>query len=165
MQILRYPHLTEPQFLGCLSAFVDSLSGALNSAVMYLRKLEGRPKGSAFAFEMQLDQGRYGAMVVLDRWSAFAGAFAALDGVRSLGDTAARVEQASRLLEQTNQALDASADYAAHVVETVEAGYLTVQMTFDTERQAAERALALGPMLPAEFHDSRRVFLQDLAAR
>jgi hypothetical protein len=56
VQITRYASLSEPQFLGCVSAFADSLTGELNSAAMYLRKLEGQGKGAAFAYEMALDR-------------------------------------------------------------------------------------------------------------
>ena len=45
MQITRYASLSEPQFLGCVSAFADTLTGELNSAAMYLRKLEGEEAG------------------------------------------------------------------------------------------------------------------------
>ena len=72
MQITRFLSLTESQFLGCVSAFVDSLFGELNSAAMYLKKLEGQPKGAAFAYEMALDTHRYGALMVLDRWANLA---------------------------------------------------------------------------------------------
>ncbi len=48
MQITRYASLSEPQFLGCTSAFADALAGELNSAAMYLRKLEDQPKGARF---------------------------------------------------------------------------------------------------------------------
>src|SRR5712672_2445083 len=75
MQITRYLSLNEVQFLGCVSAFNDSLNGELNAALMFLRKLEDRPKGSAFAFEMQFDKHRYGAQMVLDRWVDFVRAF------------------------------------------------------------------------------------------
>ena len=69
LRITRYPNISEPQFFGCVSAFVDSLSGELNAATMSLRRLAGSRKGSAFAYEMTLDTHRYGALIVLDRWS------------------------------------------------------------------------------------------------
>ena len=169
MQITRYPSLTEDQFLGCISAFADSLAGTLNSAVMYLHKLEGQPKGAAFAFEIQLDQGRYGAAMVLDRWGAFVAAFAAASGLDRfrpmMNETPARVEQAVGLLEQANQALDAAPRYTESAVAMVESAFQTVQLIFDEERRAAEQAHSLGPMLPAGFHECRRVFLGDLNAR
>jgi len=67
LRITRFPSITEPQFFGCVSAFVDSLAGELNSASIALRRLEGQSKGSAFAYEMTLDTHRYGALIVLDR--------------------------------------------------------------------------------------------------
>src|SRR5215510_959231 len=76
VRITRFPSLSETQFQGCLAAFVDSLFGELNAAAMYLRKLENQPKGAAFSYEMSLDQHRYGALVVLDRWATLVHAFA-----------------------------------------------------------------------------------------
>ena len=78
MRITRYPNISEAQFFGCVSAFVDSLSGELNAATMSLRRLAGSRKGSAFAYEMTLDTHRYGALIVLDRWSTLVGAFGVL---------------------------------------------------------------------------------------
>ena len=72
----RFLSLNENQFLGCVSAFTDTLSGELNSALNYLRRLEGKRKGSAFAYEMQLDKHRYGALIVLERWGDFTRTFA-----------------------------------------------------------------------------------------
>ena len=79
MRITRFPSISEPQFLGCVAAFVDSLSGELNSAAMALRRLEGKGKGAAFAYEMTLDTHRYGALIVLDRWSTVVGTFGTND--------------------------------------------------------------------------------------
>ena len=169
MQITRYSSLNEMQFLGCASAFTDSLSGALNSAVMYLQKLRGQQKGSAFAFEMQLDQGRYGAMMILDRWAAFVDAFAPQADIpryrEIFGETPRRVRRAADVLEKTNNVVDAAGDYSETVVAACESGFQTVELTFQQERQAVEHAAALGPMLPEEFREYRRVFLADLAAR
>jgi hypothetical protein len=170
VQITRYTSLNEAQFLGCASAFVDSLSGALNGAVMYLHKLQGQRKGSAFAFEIQLDQGRYGALMILDRWAEFVGAFAAHVVLPAhhreiLDEAPRRVQQAAGLLEKTNHLLDASEEYSETVVAACESGFQTVELTFQQERQAAERTLALGPMLSEDFKEYRRVFLGDLAAR
>ena len=75
MRISRFPSLTEAQFFGCTSAFVDSLSGELNAASIALRRLEGQSKGSAFAYEMAFDTHRYGALIVIDRWSTLISAF------------------------------------------------------------------------------------------
>src|SRR5277367_7196084 len=75
LRITRYPSISTEQFLGCVAAFVDSLSGELNAAASALRRLEGRSKGAAFAYEMTLDTHRYGALIVLDRWSTLVHAF------------------------------------------------------------------------------------------
>ena len=61
MHITRYPSLSQQQFLGCVAAFVDALTGELNAATLALRRLEGKSKGAAFAYEMTLDTHRYGA--------------------------------------------------------------------------------------------------------
>jgi hypothetical protein len=82
-----------------------------------------------------------------------------------IGATAGRVEQASRPLEQANEALDAAESYAPNVVALVESAYQTVALIFDEERRASEQAHSLGPMLPAGFHEARRVFLGDLMSR
>src|SRR5215471_8231153 len=75
VRITRYPNLTADQFYGCVAAFVDALTGELNAAAAALRRLQGSRKGAAFAYEMALDQHRYGALIVLDRWSTVVGAF------------------------------------------------------------------------------------------
>ncbi|MEX2261478.1 MAG: hypothetical protein WD696_05985 [Bryobacteraceae bacterium] len=163
MQITRYPALTEPQFLGCASAFVDTLFGELNAAVMYLRKLEGQRKGVAFAFEMSLDHHRYGALIVLDRWATLARAFgphlAAFDGVLD------RVQAAENLLGHVNGVIDASDEYSDELVSACVAGFQSLHVAFEEERKKVERTASLGPMLPEEYTSARRVFLQDLAAR
>jgi len=75
VRITRFPSITEVQFFGCVAAFVDSLSGELNAAALALRRLEGQGKGRAFAYEMTLDQHRYGALITIDRWSTLTKAF------------------------------------------------------------------------------------------
>ncbi len=75
MRIIRFPSISEHQFLGCTAAFMDSLFGELHSAAIALRRLEGRAKGDAFAYEMELDTHRYGALIVLDRWTSVVGTF------------------------------------------------------------------------------------------
>ncbi len=169
MQVTRYLSLNENQFLGCLSAFIDSLSGELNSALAYLRRLENRRKGSAFAFEMQLDKHRYGAIIVLDRWVDFTQAFRGhveLGRHQPLFDQAEqRARQAQRILEQSNQLTDNAPLYESGVVEACAMAYRTIEFTFQEERKAADQTVALGPMLPEEFKEYRRVFLTDLAER
>ncbi len=168
MQITRYTSLNDRQLLGCASAFIDALFGSLNSAIMYLRKLEGQPKGAAFAFEMSLDQGRYGAMLILERWLEFANTFsphAVGTHASLLADASRRVVTAGDLLERTNRVLDAATVYSPDVVAACAEGYRALQITFDEEHAAVEREVKLGPMLSEDFKEYRRVFLGDLAAR
>ena len=169
MQITRYASLSEPQFLGCVSAFVDSLTGELNSAAMYLRKLDGQAKGAAFAYEMSLDRHRYGALTVLDRWGAFVAAFGphlTLSRHPAIVEQApARVRAAETILESANQLIDAAGRYSSDVVEASVLALQSLATTFAEERQAASQAAQLGPMLPDEFKQARGIFLQDLAVR
>ena len=169
MQITRYASLSEPQFLGCTSAFVDALSGELNSAVMYLRKLQDQPKGAAFAYEMSLDRHRYGALTVLDRWSALAAAFGPhlkLGRYQSIVEEApARVRAAEDIMARANQWIDAAERYTREVTEGCILAFQTVGVTFTEERRTAEQSAQLGPMLPDEFRQARGIFLQDLALR
>jgi len=169
VQITRHSSLSEAQFLGCVSAFVDSLSGELNAAAMYLRKLESRPKGSAFAYEMSLDRHRYGALTVLDRWSALVAAFGPhlkLSRYQSVIDQACRrVPAAEQILGQANDVIDAGEMYSPEVVSACALAFHTVAATFEEEREAAGESAKLGPMLPEEFREARGTFLQDLAAR
>jgi hypothetical protein len=169
VQITRYASLSEPQFLGCVSAFADSLTGELNSAAMYLRKLDGHAKGAAFAYEMSLDRHRYGALTVLDRWGAFAAAFGphlTLSRYPAIVTEApARVRAAETVLESANRLIDAAASYSGDVVEACVLAFQSVAATFAEERQAASQSAQLGPMLPDEFKHARGIFLHDLAAR
>jgi len=169
VQITRHTSLTEPQFLGCASAFVDALFGELNAAAMYLRKLEGQPKGAAFAYEMSLDRHRYGALTVLDRWSALAAAFGAHLELSRYPDMAAeapaRVRTAGLILGRANEVIDAAATYSSEVVNACVLAFQSLATTFAEERRAAEQSAQLGPLLPDEFKQARSVFLQDLAIR
>ena len=169
MQITRFDHLTEPQFLGCTSAFVDSLFGQLNAGAIYLRKLEGQSKGSAFAYEMSLDHHRYGALLVLERWTTLVAAFGPhleLDRRgRMVEEAAARVQTAEEILHNANALIDAAEFYSAEMVQACLLGFQSLQTTFAEERTAAEQSTKLGPMLPEEFNKARRVFLEDLASR
>ncbi|MGD0364834.1 MAG: hypothetical protein ABSC93_28485 [Bryobacteraceae bacterium] len=169
MQITRYASLSEPQFLGCVSAFADTLTGELNSAAMYLRKLDGQAKGAAFAYEMSLDRHRYGALTVLDRWSALVAAFGAhvtlsrYPGI--IAEAPARVRAAEGILETANRLLDMASGYSRDVVEACVLAFQSLATTFAEERQAAGQSAQLGPMLPEEFKEARGIFLHDLAAR
>lgn len=169
MQITRYASLSEPQFLGCVTAFADTLTGELNSAAMYLRKLDGQAKGAAFAYEMALDRHRYGALTVLDRWGALVAAFGphlALSRHAAIVQEApARVRAAETILASANQLLDAAGGYTDDVVEACVLAFQSLAATFAEERQAASQSAQLGPMLPDDFKQARGIFLQDLAAR
>jgi hypothetical protein len=169
VQILRFPSLAEPQFFGCATAFVDALTAELNAAALSLRKLEGQTKGAAFAFEIALDAHRYGALMVLDRWAALVHAYGPhlrLSRYQNvIEETPARVQTAENLLGRANQLLDATERYSGEVVEACLLSWRSLDTTFAEERAAAEQMLKLGPMLPDEFQQARRVFAQDLAAR
>lgn len=169
MQITRFPSLTEPQFFGCMAAFADSLTGEMNAAALVLRRLEGQIKGSAFAHEMALDQHRYGALIVLDRWATLIDAFGphlTISKHRPIIDEApGRVQTAENLLGRVNQLIDSCERYGGDLVEGCILGFQSVNATFAEERHAAEQNVRLGPMLPAEYADARRIFLEDLAAR
>jgi len=169
LRIVRFPALSEPQFFGCVSAFVDSLSGELNSAVIALRRLESRSKGAAFAYEMNLDAHRYGALIVVDRWSTLVNAFgphlALSRHAAILNDSHARILAAENILHQANQLIDAAGQYTTALVEACGLAFQSVQTTFREEREEAEQSAKLGPMLPEEYREARRIFLEDLAAR
>jgi len=144
---------------------VDSFSGELNSAALALRRLEGRGKGSAFAYEMTLDSHRYGALIVLDRWSSLAQAFGPHLQNPSAAHAAARVGAAETLLAKANGVLDAAEAYGSEVVEACVLAFQSAQAVFEEERKQAERSAALGPMLSEDYREARRIFLEDLAAR
>jgi hypothetical protein len=169
LRITRYPSLTEPQFFGCVAAFVDSLTGELNAASMALRRLTGQGKGRAFAYEMTLDRHRYGAMIVLDRWSAVTDAFGphlVLSRHSSILTAALeRVRGAEQILSRANALIDAAEVYDAQVVEACVMAYQSLNTTFEEERAEAEQSAKLGPMLPEEYREARQIFLEDLAAR
>jgi hypothetical protein len=169
LRILRYPSITEQQFSGCVTAFVDSLSGELNSATIALRRLEGRNKGSAFAYEMTLDTHRYGALIVLDRWGTLLRAFgphlklASKQSVIAEGPT--RVTSAETILTQANHLLDAGDWYSPAVVEACTLAFQSLDGIFKEERAFATQTSSLGPMLSDDHKQARLIFLEDLAAR
>ncbi|MEO8597800.1 MAG: hypothetical protein ABI759_31050 [Candidatus Solibacter sp.] len=169
MRITRYPNINETQFFGCVSAFVDSLSGELNAATMAIRRLSGRGKGAAFAFEMSLDTHRYGALIVIDRWSTFTAAFGPhLELSRHpeiLTRAVERVRAAEEILGRANMLVDGAADYSEAVVEACVMAFQAVDGIFAEERAEAEQSGKLGPMLAEDYRDYRRIFLEDLAAR
>jgi hypothetical protein len=165
LRITRFPSLSEQQFLGCTAAFVDSLSGELNAAALALRRLEGRRKGSAFAHEMALDTHRYGALIVLDRWSALTRAFGPHLGHPIAAGAPERAASAETILERTNQIVDAANSYAPELIEACTLGFQSVLGIFEGERRQSEQSAALGPLLSEDYREARRIFLEDLAAR
>jgi quinol monooxygenase YgiN len=169
VRITRYPSLTEPQFFGCVAAFVDSLSGELNSASAALRRLESKRKGAAFAFEMALDRHRYGAAIVLERWSTLIGAFGAhlpFPRAQAIVEAAPeRLRAAENILERLNRLLDVTDAYSPAVVESCLLALQSIGDIFVGERHAAEQDAKLGPMLSEDYTGARRIFLEDLAQR
>lgn len=148
---------------------MDSLSGELNAAASALRRLEGQAKGAAFAYEMTLDTHRYGALIVLDRWSAVIAAFGPhleLSRHRTIPEAGAgRVKTAEGILGNANQVLDAADRYNSEVVEACLLAFQSLHTTFAEEREEADRSAKLGPMLPEDYTSARRIFAEDLAAR
>jgi hypothetical protein len=169
LRITRFPALSEAQFFGCTAAFVDSLFGELNAAASALRRLEGQPKGAAFAYEMTLDTHRYGALIVLDRWSTVVGAFGPhlqLSRRQTIVESgASRIQTAEGILSTANNVIDASERYSSEVVEACVLAFQSLQTTFAEEREEADQSAKLGPMLPEDYTSARRIFLEDLAAR
>jgi hypothetical protein len=169
LRTTRFPSITEEQFLGCTSAFVDSLSGELNAASIALRRLEGKAKGSAFAYEMTLDSHRYGALIVLDRWASLIRAFGPhlkLQQRQSIVQAAPeRIAAGEQILNRANQLLDAADRYSTAVVEACLMAFQSLDGIFREERQAAEQSARLGPMLSSEYREARQIFLEDLASR
>ena len=169
MRISRFPSLTEAQFFGCTAAFVDSLFGELNAASIALRRLEGRSKGSAFAYEMTFDTHRYGALIVIDRWSTLVSAFGPhleLSRRRAIISGAAeRIRAAETILGAANLLIDAADAYSPAIVEACALAFQSLNTTFAEERAEADQSAKLGPMLPEDYTSARRIFLEDLAAR
>ncbi len=165
MRITRFPSITPQQFLGCVAAFADALTGELNAALASLRRLDGAAKGSAFAYEMTLDTHRYGALIVLDRWRSLTAAFGAHLQDPMANAAPERVEQAEKILTMANQLIDSADRYSPAIIEAVAMGFQTVSGTFADERQSAEQNAKLGPMLSDDYVSARRIFGEDLAAR
>jgi len=165
LRITRFTSLTAQQFLGCVAAFADALTGELNAASLALRRLEGASKGSAFAYEMTLDTHRYRALIVLDRWLSLAAAFGAHLQHPLSNAAPERVESAERILAMTNQLIDSAEGYSIAIVEAALMAFQTVSGTFGEERKSAEENSKLGPMLSDDYVSARRIFGEDLAAR
>src|SRR3954452_23205190 len=169
VRIIRYPSISEHQFLGCTAAFVDSFFGELHSSAISLRRLESKSKGDAFAYEMELDTRRYGALIVLDRWSSLVGTFGPHLKLSQrpaiIDDATNRIAAAENILNRVNQLIDAAENYGSELVEVCVTAFQTLKTTFTDERAAAEQWASLGPMQPEEYREARRIFLEDLSAR
>ena len=169
MRIIRFPSISEHQFVGCVAAFVDSLFGELHTAAIALRRLEGKEKGDAFAYEMDLDQRRYGALIVLDRWSSVVGTFgphiqlSQRPGI--VEDAQNRIAAAEETLRRANNLIDAAPAYTPELVEVCVTAFQTLKTIFTEERASTEQWSLLGPMQPEDYREARRIFLEDLAAR
>ncbi len=70
-----------------------------------------------------------------------------------------------RSLPAPTRLVDAAGSYSEEVVEACAVAFQSVINVFDEERAEAEQSAKLGPMLPEEYRDARRIFLEDLAAR
>jgi len=77
----------------------------------------------------------------------------------------ARVAAAEDLLGRVNQLVDAAERYSGEMVEACLVAFQSLSTTFAEERAEAEQSGKLGPMLPGEYREARRIFLEDLAAR
>lgn len=143
--------------------------GELNSATISLRRLEGQAKGSAFAYEMTLDQHRYGALIVLDRWSTLVNAFGPhLHLSRKptiLEDAPKRIATAEDILGRANNVIDSAQRYSGELVEACLVAFQSLNTTFSEERAEVEESAKLGPMLPDAYREARQIFLEDLAVR
>ena len=169
MRILRFPSLSEQQFLGCAAAFVDSFFGELHSAAIALRRLEGKGKGDAFSYEMELDAHRYGALIVLDRWSSVAGTFGPHVTLSQrpaiIEASATRIGAAEEILGRVNQLVDSAERYGSELVEACVTAFQHLKSVFTDERSTAEQWARLGPMVPEGYREARQIFLEDLAQR
>ena len=136
---------------------------------MALRRLAGSRKGSAFAFEMTLDTHRYGALIVLDRWSTLVAAFGPHleigrhpEIIASAGE---RVRAAEEIVGRANMLVDAAATYSpgGGSVRDGVSGPWTASSR-KSARKRSNRASS-APCCLKSTQDARRIFLEDLAAR
>ena len=170
MRITRFPSLSESQFLGCNSAFVDTLFGELNAAAGGAAQVGGSAQGRGIRLRDGISTGAAtGALLALDRWAALVNAFGPhleLARWRSIVDEGpARVQAAEDLLGRVNALLDGAQTYGEELVEGCLLAWRSLSATFDEERAAAAQSAQLGPMLPEDYREARRIFLEDLAAR
>ena len=141
----------------------------MNAAARALRRLEGQSKGAAFAYEMTLDTHRYGALIVLDRWSTLVRAFGphlrlsrrptiVESGARAHSGRGGHSGRCQPLAGRLRALLSRGG-------RSLPAGVSIPATTFAEERNEAGQSAKLGPMLPEDYTSARRIFLEDLAAR
>ena len=126
---------------------------------------KGSRKARRLPIEMTLDNHRYGALIVLDRWSTLTNAFGPHLKHPIADNARGRIESAEQMLGRVNQVIDASGQYATEVVEACLMAFQSLSATFAEERATAEQNAKLGPMLSEDYTSARRIFLEDLAAR
>lgn len=145
-EIFSREALSEPEYLGCLAAFVASFSGHIAQARNFVARLEGKQKGALFAWEIALDQARYGALIVLERWKELNGRFhQSIDGLPGSlpsAESSARAEQACQDLAGWNERLDAAERYDPVLMECYGAALLNLLDGLAQEQQAARSAHA-----------------------
>jgi hypothetical protein len=114
---------------------------------------------------MTLDNHRYGALIVLDRWSALTAAFGPHLGHPFAMRAPERVAAAETILSHANRLIDAGEAYAPELVEACVLGFQSALGVFDEERHQSEKSATLGPRLSEDYREARRIFLEDLATR
>ncbi len=63
--------LSLTEYLGCLSAFVGQFDQALYTMSHFAVALKGQSRATAFGWAASLDQARYNAALIVDRWGLF----------------------------------------------------------------------------------------------
>jgi hypothetical protein len=106
---------------------------------------------------------------VLDRWATMIDAFGADPSLErnrdAIEQAPARVQAAENILGRANALIDAAEQYSPEVINACLMAFQSLYTTFAAERKTAEQFARLGPLLPEEYRQARRIFLEDLAAR
>ena len=68
-------------------------------------------------------------------------------------------------MTRSNHLIDEAERYSTAVVEACQMAFQSLNTIFAEERAEVERSAKLGAMLPEEYRNARRIFLEDLAAR
>jgi hypothetical protein len=76
-----------------------------------------------------------------------------------------RLGTAEDILARVNNVIDASERYSTELLEACTLAFQSLNTTFAEERAEAEQSAKLGPMLPEDYREARRIFLEDLAVR